>query len=430
MLDHRECLDASAHATSSPVGTTHYFLLAFVLFLSSFYQLPAVAQSYFLSPSVLLIQAIEPNPPSSREVEGEKAQIDLGLLINYNSLNEEERGTVLGFWIVVGTFLIVVLGIPVLQLGESTIAVYRPYEERLLKLSRLDLEDLLNYHSQFKWGDYSGIAIGMVLLSITLIIINSTQIGSVNLTIQSVVVGVMAIAVVFLVFADLTHTNTQTPIIPVKRRFKLIDLSVQLGTTGTLLLIFAVLLFTSMVGISVVVVSCSVFLGTMVYANYVRRIPKTQFFRYFGIVDEENWVNGGGASDLSQDSGGTFQKDRHYIQKWQTEGRGAFYQKLGKNRPLSVYVEDWIQKIEATGLINAGLAYKLRESIPNQRKIARKGQLDEQAFLRSTLAEQLRKYMVSDLATEQEVKLLIESFSDHFGWTSDEIQKLRSSLDR
>ena len=81
---------------------------------------------------------------------------DYRLLVKLTSFKGKDFDTIVGFWIVVCTLIIFLIMLPLLQLGHRTINVYRPYEERLLKLNRLALEDLLAYHSQFKWGSYSG----------------------------------------------------------------------------------------------------------------------------------------------------------------------------------------------------------------------------------------------------------------------------------
>lgn len=368
-----------------------------------------------------MLRPIGQKPGVTQETDA-GGEIDFSLLVQLHELDAKGSEAVIGFWIVVVTFVLVVIAFPFLRRGERAITVYRPYEERLLEIDRLELDDLLDYHSQFKWGDYSAIAIGMVLLSITLIVKNSDEISSVNLTIQSVIVCTMAIGVVLLVFADLVHTNAQTPIIPVDRRFDLIDISVQFGTGGTLLLVLDVLLFTSMVGIPVVIISCTAFVITMLYTARARRVPKTDFFRYFGIVDEERWAGKNIGKDVSRKE--EFENDAKYIKKWQKKSQETFYQKIGKERPLSVVAEDWVQKMQDNGMVDADEADRLRESIPRRKDVMTRSDDEKDRFLKRTLINKMDKYLEGELSTEKEVRKLIKNFADHFGWSVDDLKDI------
>lgn len=229
----------------------------------------------------------------------------------------------------------------------------------------------------------------------------------------------MAVAVVLLVFADLIHTNSQTPIIPVDRRFKLIDLSVQFGTGGTLLLVLDVLLFTSMIGIPIVLLSCAAFVATMVYSARIRRIPKSDFFRYFGVVDPDRWAGSGLKSNHPHKE--TFRKDAQYIRAWQEESRETFYQKIGKDRPLSVVAEDWIQKMQENGLIDANEADRLRQSVPRSKDVTTRNEDEKDFFLKKTLINKMKNYLEGDLSTESEVRHLVRSFAEHFDWQEEDL---------
>jgi hypothetical protein len=99
------------------------------------------------------------------------------------------------------------------------------------------------------------------------------------------------------------HTNSQTPIIPVDRRFRLIDLSVQFGTFGALIMVLAVLLFVCMISFYATLVSCIVFLVVLVVARHRRRIPKQEFFEYFNVRDRGEWEAARAGEDSSSDVG-------------------------------------------------------------------------------------------------------------------------------
>lgn len=350
------------------------------------------------------------------------------LLFDTRGLTLNEKKTVTGFWIVISTFILFLLLLPLFQKGKKTIAVYRPYEERLLKLNKLDLEDLLEYHSQFKWGDYSGIAIGMVLLSITLILINIQDLTVLEITIQSTIIVLMVIAVILLVFGDLVHTNSQTPIIPIGTRFKLISLSVQFGTLGTILLVFAVLLFTCMVSLSIVMISCFMFLAIFWYSNQLRRIPKSDFFRYFGIINEEEWMKGGEGIKENDKKNNLFKDDPDYIRSWDKKSKEVFYQKMKSSRPLSIQVEEWIQEMFASGNMDENKATTLRSFLPKNSDMKINDPVTKKDYLKESFVKNLLQHIEDGKVSHDELSSLLTNFACPLNWDKKELEEVSRKL--
>jgi hypothetical protein len=172
---------------------------------------------------------------------------------------------------------------------RGAIGVYRPYELQTLLQGRLDLQDLLSYHAQYHWADYAAVVIGMVLLSITLLVTSSQALGDVCTTIQWFAIVFMTVASILLIYADLVHTNSQTPIIPIRQRFRLIDVSVRFGMLGTMLIILSVMFFIAMVSVSATIFCCVVYIGVLWYVFFQRQIPKAEFFEYFGVHSATDW---------------------------------------------------------------------------------------------------------------------------------------------
>jgi len=338
--------------------------------------------------------------------------IDYSLLLTLSDLEPREQGIVQGFWVVCITFVLFLIILPLLMRSNRLIAVYRPYEERLLKLNRLSLEDLLNYHSQFNWGNYASIAIGMVLLSVTLMVLNNDALTSIELTIQSVIVVVMAIATILLTFGDLIHTNSQTPIIPIQRRFKLIDVSVQFGTFGTILLVFSVLLFTCLISLGTAVLSCITFIGVITYAYGRRRIRKENFFRYFGIVNPKLWLLGGEGLGKDDKKNKVFARDAKYIRDWPATSKESFYQKMSEGRSISVALEEWLQEMIVLGL-EPKKANTLRKMISKELETANLANVED-AHRIDRLRAYLQPFMGDDSSSDELATSIIKTFSDYF----------------
>ena len=115
----------------------------------------------------------QPPPGHVPPVAHPKPGPSLSLLLEFE--HEEVRG----FWYVTGTACVLLLlsaMVPVLQMVfRSRIFVYRPYEENLLNLGRIKLKDMLHYHAQCHWGDYAAITVGMVLLSVTMLVLEKDK---------------------------------------------------------------------------------------------------------------------------------------------------------------------------------------------------------------------------------------------------------------
>lgn len=215
--------------------------------------------------------------------------------------HEEYRGMM-----VVGlTFVVLLLTILANLLWKKNhVSVYRPYEEALLITKRLKLEDMMSYHQQYNWGSYAAITIGMVLLSVTILVLDIEKLGDTHRVVLSAAVCTMAVSAILLYYADLIHTNTQTPIIPIDRRFRLIDISVQFGTFGAMLMILSVILFICLIEFWVTVVACAIYIAVTVTITVRRRVGLSEFEHYFGLdTDAERAVFGKVLADVKRKQG-------------------------------------------------------------------------------------------------------------------------------
>ncbi len=232
------------------------------------------------------------------------ARGELELLTDFS--NDES----IAFWFVVATFvaLIGTISFSALFGSKKQVGVYRPYEQALLHHGKLELEDMLAYHSQYSWGNYAAVTIGMVLLSVTILAMDGDKLSDVERVIQVFGVICMTVAAIGLCWADLVHTNTQTPIIPVVRRFKLIDFSVQVGTMCTMVMLLAVLFFVCMISLAATIVCCVAYVVILIVVFKRRRVSKQEFFEYFNVRDAERWCE-----RADPTSGRIFDRDRPFI---------------------------------------------------------------------------------------------------------------------
>lgn len=226
---------------------------------------------------------LPPNAPVSNLLL-DQARV-LGDLVDFS------KPAVVGFWWVVGAlalFLLFAMLNPLRSKG-SHICVYRPYEKKLLDQGILDQRLLTDYHAQYHWGDYASVCMGGVLVAVTMLAIDGQKMRPEQVKIQSVSVCVMTVAAILLTWADLVHTNTQTPIVPRDRRFKLIDLSLNLGTIGTMLMIAAILFFVAIISKIAAIISSITYVVVMILVFQRRRISKRELFAQYHLTEIEGF---------------------------------------------------------------------------------------------------------------------------------------------
>jgi hypothetical protein len=171
--------------------------------------------------------------------------------------------------------------------SKEYVMVYRPYEHKLLQIGRLKLQDMKEYHGLYHWGDYGAISSSIVPLIIVTLLSAREKFDSTEIKIIAIICFLLVLSVLSLIWADLVHTNSQTPIIPIKKRFELIDLSVVFGTFGTMSLVLSTIAFLTLMNLWLVIFGSIMYVGIMAYTINKRRIPKKEFFQYFKISGTE-----------------------------------------------------------------------------------------------------------------------------------------------
>lgn len=173
-------------------------------------------------------------------------------------------------------------------MDKDKVRTYRPFEQKALKTGYLDLKDLLSYHQQYRWADYAAVTVGMALLAVTFLVSTDVSANVKNYPLL-LSMGLMTTAAIVLVFADIVHTNTQTPIIPLGHRFRLIDMSVRFGTLGAVMTLLAVLVMVSIINLWITLAGCTVFVGVLIHATAIRRFDRKDFFDYLGFHGADEW---------------------------------------------------------------------------------------------------------------------------------------------
>ena len=137
----------------------------------------------------------------------------------------------LKFWIVIASVLLhLIVLILVKMIRKGQIYRYRTYEKQMIIKGKLQLDDYIKYVKEFKFANYAAFSVSGAFIVITILL--QSDFTEVEELIRLFSVILLISASMFFVYADYIHTNTLSPIIPLIKRFKLIDCSLTLSLLG------------------------------------------------------------------------------------------------------------------------------------------------------------------------------------------------------
>ena len=97
----------------------------------------------------------------------------------------------------------------------------------------------------------------------------------------------MAFAGICLASVDLMHKNSQTPLIPNESRFRLIKISIALGSFGILVMLSAILVFLNLLSQMLTFSVGFAVLAILALTVFVRSIPLAELEKHFDLEDGE-----------------------------------------------------------------------------------------------------------------------------------------------
>lgn len=267
--------------------------------------------------------------------------------------------------------------------NKSYVTIYRPYERKLLNQNRLLLDHYIDYISKYAFGNYAAISIGMVLVVITLILFESEKFLGVDRYTITIILFGLATASICFAYADVIHTNTQTPIIPINQRFKLVDLSIGLFQLGLYLTLFSILFFITMISLVATIISSISLVVILLIAQKKRAIKKEQFFEYFNIFDGRGWDN----------------EDEKYILNWQKKQEQRTKKQLIEHSDVSYQInqdkyqnyKNILMKLGEQNLINKQKVDKLEFILKEFRDALELSRKDQDIILEG-IVRQINEY--------------------------------------
>jgi len=178
---------------------------------------------------------------------------------------------------------------------------YRHAEEYLVETGKLSHEALIEYHREYKWESYSGFALSAAIVVAALVIqgdaTGTAPFADAELALWNA--GILAIAGALMAAAEIVHTNTLSPLVPIKTRLKVVGRSIVVAGIGITLAVSSVFAFIALAAPVVAIAGTLVFFFLVLWLQSARAIPRAEMIEQFEL-NEDEWdelvrrVDGGG----------------------------------------------------------------------------------------------------------------------------------------
>ena len=180
---------------------------------------------------------------------------------------------------------------------DGVIRRYRHAEEYLIETGKLSHEALIEYHREYKWESYAGIALSASMVVATLVIqggmdgLLGEPVGpNTSLTGNTLALwnaGALAISGAMMAAAELVHTNTLSPMVPIKTRLKVVGRTIVIAGMGVTLAVSSVFAFFALAAPVLAMLGTLVFFFLGMWLPSARAIPRNEMIDRFKLTDDE-----------------------------------------------------------------------------------------------------------------------------------------------
>ena len=173
---------------------------------------------------------------------------------------------------------------------KGRIRRYRHAEEYLVEKGKLSHEALIEYHHEYKWEAYSGIALSAAMVVAALVIQGDATgvapFAEAELALWNA--GILAIAGAMMAAAEIVHTNTLSPMVPIRTRLKVVGRSIVVAGIGVSLAVSSVFAFIGLAAPFIAVLGTLLFFFLGLWLQSARSIPRDEMLEQFQL-DEDEW---------------------------------------------------------------------------------------------------------------------------------------------
>ncbi|WP_291843203.1 hypothetical protein [Maricaulis sp.] len=179
---------------------------------------------------------------------------------------------------------------PVGKGRRGRIRRYRHAEEFMVEKGRLSHEALIEYHREYKWEAYSGIALSAAMV-VAALVIQGDATGAAPFADSELALwnaGILAIAGAMMAAAEIVHTNTLSPMVPIRTRLKVVGRSIVVAGMGVSLAVSSVFAFIGLAAPFIAILGTLIFFFLGLWLQSARSIPRDEMLEQFQL-DEDEW---------------------------------------------------------------------------------------------------------------------------------------------
>lgn len=163
---------------------------------------------------------------------------------------------------------------------------YRSVEERLIAIKKMQIEEILRYHTEYNWDGYASMSVGALMVVVSILIDRGPPHGERGAVIVLSILF-LALSAILLAIVDMFHTNTLSPIITTRKRFQLIDLILKIGSIAIVLQICAISSFIALINVWLSFAASAVALWFVVFFAVRRGMSVEELKAERGLTDQQ-----------------------------------------------------------------------------------------------------------------------------------------------
>ena len=195
----------------------------------------------------------------------------------------------MGAALIAGYIIVVYVYVSQNSPRRKTVSRYAKAEYTMIESKHMSKESLIEYHTNIDWRTYASLSFSTLFIVVSFIVQNGVdpQLSMEEDMIYFVSVLLLASSAICLTAADMVHTNSLSPIVPLKKRFQLINLVVVLGGVAFIMQGAAVQIFLSLMNtwISIFGAALGLVLNFIVIKS--RSFTLAALAEEFGVDDDE-----------------------------------------------------------------------------------------------------------------------------------------------
>jgi hypothetical protein len=164
---------------------------------------------------------------------------------------------------------------------------YRSAEERLIEFKKMQVEEIVRYHTEFNWDVYASMSVGALIIVVSVLYEKKDVLTDQKGVVIFLSLLFLALSATLLAIVDMFHTNTLSPLITTHKRFQLVDLTLKIGSIAIVLQICAISSFVALINVWLSFLVSAASLWLVVFFAVRRGVSLDDLKRERNLTDRE-----------------------------------------------------------------------------------------------------------------------------------------------